>query len=110
MLIVCLCAEWCRTCEGFRADFDRYAAQAPQHAMRWLDVEDEADLVGDLEIETFPTLLVVDDAQPLFFGPILPTREHLARIAARPGGMKITDVDVIELAARLAAQHEARRA
>lgn len=102
MLVVCLCAQWCRTCDGFRAEYDRLAAAAPELALRWLDIEDESDLIGDLDIETFPTILVADGAKPLYFGPILPTYEHLVQVATRPGGMRIADPDVHALATRLA--------
>lgn len=101
MFVACLCAQWCRTCEGFRAVFEAYADSVPEHALRWIDVEDEAELIGDLDIETFPTLLVLDATRPVYFGPILPTREHLAQTVARPGGMTVTDGDAVELAARL---------
>ena len=104
MYIACLCAQWCRTCEGFRAVFEAYAASNPEHVLRWIDVEDEADLIGDLDIETFPTLLVADAARPVYFGPILPTQEHLTRTVARPGGMTVTDRDAIALAVRLASR------
>lgn len=109
MRVVCLCAGWCRTCDGFRAEVDRLAASEPALEVRWLDIEDEADLIGDLDIETFPTILVADGTKPVFFGPILPSYEHLKQVATRPGGMRIADPDVHALAQALADESVTRR-
>lgn len=78
--VVCLCAAWCDTCRDYRATFDAAAAAHPQWQFRWVDIEDEADLVGDLDIETFPTLLVADGAALRFFGPLAPQPQMLARL------------------------------
>lgn len=66
---VCLCAAWCRTCDAYAPLMA--ALPAPWQA-RWIDVEDEAELVGDLDIETFPTLLLFDEAALRFAGPVRP--------------------------------------
>jgi hypothetical protein len=47
-----------------------------------VDVEDEAAAMGDVDIETFPTLLVADGRRPLFFGPIQPSGPQLSRLLA----------------------------
>ncbi|WHZ11156.1 MAG: thioredoxin family protein [Burkholderiaceae bacterium] len=78
--VVCLCAAWCDTCRDYRATFDAAAAARPQWQFRWVDIEDEADLVGDLDIETFPTLLVADGALLRFIGPLAPQPQTLARL------------------------------
>ncbi|TAK83261.1 MAG: thioredoxin [Aquabacterium sp.] len=80
--ITCLCAEWCGTCREYRAAFDALCAAHPRHRWRWLDIEDEAGLAGeDLDIETFPTLLVADAAgQVLFAGPVLPRAADAQRL------------------------------
>ncbi|MDD2608340.1 MAG: thioredoxin family protein [Giesbergeria sp.] len=80
--VICLCAAWCRTCDTYRAVFDSAAAQHPQMRFVWLDVEDEADLLGDLEIETFPTLLLATGAQLHFCGPLPPQAGVLGRMLA----------------------------
>lgn len=80
---VCLCAAWCRTCEGYRAVFDEQAGLHPDWRFEWLDVEDEAAVLGDLDIETFPTLLLADaQGQARFFGPLPPQEGILARLLA----------------------------
>lgn len=80
--VVCLCAAWCRTCESYQQVFEAACAELPQQDLRvrWIDIEDEAELVGDLDIETFPTLLIADDAQVRFAGPLTPQPETLRRV------------------------------
>lgn len=84
LTVALLCAAWCRTCEAFRPAFDARAARAAGQAHRWIDVEDEADALGDLDVETFPTLLLARGGEVLFFGPILPRVEAIdALVTAR---------------------------
>ena len=73
--VVCLCAEWCDTCHAYRALFEARAAKSADAVHLWVDVEDESDALGDLDIETFPTLLVLQGDHPRFFGPVLPQPE-----------------------------------
>ena len=70
--VVCLCAAWCGTCGEYEALFKALQASLPGHRYRWIDIEDESDLVGDIDVETFPTLLVARQGQVLFAGPVLP--------------------------------------
>jgi hypothetical protein len=71
--VICLCAEWCDTCRDYRRLYMARAAAADDALHLWVDIEDEADALGDIDIETFPTLLVLHHDRPLFFGPVLPT-------------------------------------
>ena len=73
LLVACLCAEWCSACREYRATFDQVAAEF-NGAVRfiWIDIEDEAELVDPIEVETFPTLLIADAGAPRFFGPLTP--------------------------------------
>lgn len=45
----------------------------------WLDIEERADDMGDLDIENFPTLLIMRGNLVLFFGTMLPHLGHLQR-------------------------------
>ncbi|WP_422016950.1 thioredoxin domain-containing protein [Roseateles sp.] len=80
--VACLCAAWCRTCESYQQVFEAACAELPQTDLhvRWIDVEDEADLIGDLDIETFPTLLIADDTHVRFAGPLTPQPQTLRRV------------------------------
>jgi thioredoxin 1 len=80
--VICLCAEWCGACREWRAAFMQVAASHPQLRFAWVDVEDEADAMGDIDIETFPTVLIARGQQPLFLGPVLPSGAQLARLIA----------------------------
>ena len=78
--VVCLCADWCGTCRDYRPIFDEVAAEHPGMPFLWLDIEDQAALVGELDIETFPTLLIADDTVIRFAGPLLPHAGTLLRL------------------------------
>lgn len=82
LYVACLCAAWCRTCESYAQVFEAACAELAQPGLRtrWIDIEDEAELVGDLDIETFPTLLIADDRHVRFAGPLTPQPETLRRV------------------------------
>ena len=86
LLVACLCAQWCRTCDAYRdtllAVRDALQAGHPDAALRfqWIDIEDESELIGDLDIEDFPTLLLARGDDVLFFGPLLPHAQTLDRL------------------------------
>ncbi len=84
-LVACLCAEWCGSCRDYRATFAALAAQfAADAEFAWIDVEDDADALGDSDIDDFPTLLIADAQALRFFGPVTPqaqTAERLVRQA-----------------------------
>lgn len=90
--VLCLCAQWCDTCREYRAVFDEVGAAHSQLQFIWIDIEDQADLVGDVEVETFPTLLIADDAALRFFGPLTPQPQTLARLleGLAPQGLGIS--------------------
>ena len=77
--VCCLCAEWCGTCRDYRPGFLGLASLFPQVRFRWLDIEDQAKDLGDLDIENFPTLLITRGDLVLFFGTMLPHLGHLQR-------------------------------
>ncbi len=97
--VACLCAGWCRACESFRPIFEQHGADTPQAVHRWIDVEDDADSIGDLDIETFPTLLIARGGTPLFFGPVLPQAgsisKLLASLGADAGARSLDDADIL---------------
>ena len=78
--VTCLCAAWCHTCVEYRPGFLELATRFPRAGFRWLDIEDQAEEVGDLEVENFPTIRVMRGNDVLFHGTLLPHHEHLARL------------------------------
>ena len=125
LLMACLCAQWCGTCSSYEAVF---AACATAYGSRvqplWVDIEDEADLIGGIDVDNFPTLLLARDDALLFLGTITPHAQTLSRLVAsalagdlKPGGTDTdtaahTDTEAATLPRRLrawaAARHDLR--
>jgi thiol-disulfide isomerase/thioredoxin len=79
--VVCLCAAWCGVCRDYAAPFDEAAtAFAARAEFTRLDIEDEAELLGSVDVENFPTLLIARGAQVLFFGTVTPHVQTLTRL------------------------------
>ena len=78
-LVICLCAEWCGTCRDYEPGFNELATQFTDIRFRWLDIEEHADEMGDLDVENFPTLFIQRGNVTLFFGTMLPHLSHLRR-------------------------------
>ena len=79
-VIACLCAAWCDTCCSYRRSFDELAARHPEQRFVWIDIEDQADLVGDIDVENFPTLLIQRGDTVAFFGTVLPDTRLAERL------------------------------
>lgn len=71
-LVACLCAAWCDTCRSYRSGFEQLAEQHPDKRFVWIDIEDQADFIGDIDVENFPTLLIQRRDAVAFFGTVLP--------------------------------------
>jgi len=110
---VCLCAQWCGTCREYRPVFDALTQKYPGVRFVWLDVEDEADVAGDYDVETFPSLLVADGAGVQFLGPVLPQASVLERLLLRLGDAPAApaalarDAEAAALLARIQQAHGA---
>jgi thiol-disulfide isomerase/thioredoxin len=102
-VVACLCAAWCGTCGSYRAAFEALAARHPDKTFVWIDIEDQADVVGDLDVENFPTLLVQRADTVAFYGTVLPD----AAVAERMVQAQVAHSG--EELARLARSSEERR-
>ncbi|MFL6656605.1 MAG: thioredoxin family protein [Massilia sp.] len=71
-IVACLCAAWCGTCASYRASFETLAERHPDKHFVWIDIEDQAEVVGDLDVDNFPTLLIQRHDVVAFFGTMLP--------------------------------------
>jgi thioredoxin 1 len=78
--VACLCALWCDTCVEYRPGFEALAEAFPQADFVWLDTEDDAEELGELEVENFPTIQVKRGEEVLFYGVMLPRHELLKRL------------------------------
>ncbi|HEY0822546.1 MAG TPA: thioredoxin family protein [Ramlibacter sp.] len=81
--VACLCAAWCGVCRDFLPMFTQQARANPHMRFAWVDVEDEDETMGEVDIETFPTLLVARGDQVLFLAPIPPLASQFTRLLAR---------------------------
>ena len=81
--VACLCAAWCGVCRDFLPLFTQQARAHPAMRFSWVDVEDEDETMGDVDIATFPTLLVGRGEQVLFLAPIPPLASQFTRLLAR---------------------------
>lgn len=78
--VVCLCAAWCGTCREYLPAFTALAAKLPETGFVWVDVEDHAEIAGDVDVDNFPTLVIQRGKDVLFAGPTLPDIGILARL------------------------------
>jgi len=102
-IVACLCAAWCGTCGTYRSAFDTLAARHPDKTFIWIDIEDQADVVGDLDVDNFPTLLIQRHDTVAFFGTMLPDPALADRL------VKAQAAQSDEELARLAASTDERR-
>lgn len=79
--VVCLCAAWCGNCRDYQPLFDSLQARF-QGAARfaWIDIEDESEVLGEVEVENFPTLLLLQGNTVLYFGPLTPQAGVLVQL------------------------------
>jgi thioredoxin 1 len=105
VLVVCLCAEWCGVCRDYAQAFAQMQSKFPEARFLWIDVEDEADLLHPMDVENFPTLLLVVGNEPRFFGPLRPqaaTLERLIRAQTEDASaLALTSRAVVELTVRI---------
>ena len=80
LVVVAFCADWCGTCREYEATFEALKQALPGHRYRWIDIEDEADAIGDIDVETFPTLMLAHAGRLLFAGPVLPRLSDAQRL------------------------------
>lgn len=95
--VVCLCAEWCGTCRDYLPEFEALAAARPDWRTHWVDVEDFEAVLDEVDITTFPMILIVDAAGTLCFaGPVTPQPGMLHRLchAALQGSLQASDAEV----------------
>lgn len=80
--VIALCAAWCGVCRDWRPVYLEAVRAHPEWQGAWVDVEDEDEAVGGIDITTFPTVLIARGTQALFLGPIAPSRAALERLAS----------------------------
>ncbi|HEX8009828.1 MAG TPA: thioredoxin family protein [Casimicrobiaceae bacterium] len=105
LVAVVLCAAWCDTCTEFRAAFERIAGMRPEALCLWLDIEDDAAVCGDIDVENFPTIAIYRGGSLLHYGIALPQEGTVARlideIALRSEALRDAPEPVLALARTL---------
>lgn len=86
LAVIALCAAWCDTCTEFRVAFERIAAARPDALFVWLDIEDDAALCGEIDVENFPTLAIFRGVALLHYGVSLPQAGAVARLVDAMAG------------------------
>ena len=110
--VACLCAAWCGVCREWLPQFTAHARAHPDLRFAWVDVEDEDETMGDVDIETFPTLLVARGREVMYLAPSPPLATQFTRLVARLQAQPNPDpgvpADANALLARLHAEVLAR--
>lgn len=91
-IVVCLCAEWCGTCRGYRAGFDQMADRHPDKRFIWVDIEDQAEVVGDLDVDNFPTILIQRGDIVTYFATVLPDHRQVERLLASMAEQSVNEL------------------
>lgn len=93
-VVACLCAAWCDVCTSYRPGFDKLAAQHPDKLFIWIDIEDRADLVGDFDVENFPTLLIQRGDDVMFYGTTMPDHRIAHRLINSHADMSASEIRI----------------
>jgi thioredoxin 1 len=79
-LVLCFCAAWCDTCKQYQPKFEELSAKHAEASFVWIDIEEHSELLGDEDVENFPTIAILHGEEVRFMGTILPHIEHLDRL------------------------------
>ena len=81
LLVAGLCAQWCGTCRDYAPLFARQRARfAGRAQFAWVDVEDHDEVMGHIDVENFPTLMIARGDEVLFYGTVTPHEQTLVRL------------------------------
>lgn len=92
--VACLCAAWCGVCRDWQPQFIAQARAHPGLRFAWVDVEDEDETMGEVDIVTFPTLLVARGDRVMYLAPIPPLDNQFTRLLARLQAQQAPDPGV----------------
>jgi thioredoxin 1 len=85
--VFCLCAEWCGVCRTLRPELE--ALRLEGFRIYWIDIEEHADALDAIEIDTFPTVIVANGSGTICFAGVMEPHivhfEKLLRSLAKQG-------------------------
>ncbi len=102
-VIACLCANWCGSCRDYASAFATWADRHPEYYFTWIDIEDEADLIGDIDVDNFPTLLIQRGTIVVFCGAMEPDIRLAERLLQAQTVLSLAELQA-ETAASVARQ------
>ncbi|EBH9038133.1 TPA: thioredoxin family protein [Salmonella enterica] len=79
-LIVCLCADWCSSCQAWQDDFSQMSLEYTADCFVWLDIDKHPDMVADIDLDVLPVLLIQDEKNIYFLGTIKPEIEIFKKL------------------------------
>ncbi len=100
-IVACFCADWCGSCRSWYESFQGLSEKYPEVSFIWIDIEDHADLMGNLDAESFPCLLIQYGDIVNFFGAIHPDAKVAERLLNNNQAY-----DIAEMKARAASSDE----
>ena len=107
LLVACLCADWCYICCEYRAVFESLRGEFGARVdLVWVDIEDDEESLGDVDVADFPTFLIARGDAVVHFGPLMPRREAALRTVQRAlhgESSAIADARLEQLAQRIRA-------
>ena len=80
MLVVALCADWCNVCKRFAPTFACLALGRPGDRFEWVDIEDDATALGEVEVDDFPTLAVFRAGELVHCGAVRADEAAVTRL------------------------------
>jgi thioredoxin 1 len=98
-------ASWCGPCRMFGPIFERVSEQHPDAVFAKVDTEAQQELAASFSITSIPTLMIIRDNVVLYAQPGALPEPALEELIA-----KAREVDMDEVRAHIAGQHDAQKA
>jgi thiol-disulfide isomerase/thioredoxin len=110
-LVACLCADWCHVCQDYRQTFAQLAREfAGAAGFVWVDIEDDEDALGTVEVDDFPTLLIARAGEICHFAAVMPNAPAGQRLVRRALAGELAPLGDAYLAGLPGRLHALRRA
>ena len=110
-LVACLCADWCHVCQDYRQTFAQLAREfAGAAGFVWVDIEDDEDALGTVEVDDFPTLLIARAGEICHFAAVMPNAPAGQRLVRRALAGELAPLGDAYLAGLPERLHALRRA
>ena len=71
--ILVVCADWCSVCRGYKVTLNDLS----EFDINWIDINDFESLTDEIEVETFPTVIIFNEMDVLFLGAVEPNKNAL---------------------------------